>query len=883
MNIRLLILSVILLPLYISVFGQKKKVTITADISGYTGKLSVSNHAEWQGDDTLVPAVIQGKMSSSHIMGAEYLLFSNPGDAMNPNNDSIPGRRLKVWRSKAKIDNKIYTWTFETDKPCEVTNTSLLGGSYLILPGDSIHVSYDQGKYFFSGKGSAKFQVSYDANTAKESVVFPDKRGHQLDIERFLKRDKYLNEQVDKIMPILESNKSKISQLEYDWIKGKILGSIEYYRWLYFFLISKPAKDKDQILPYSTGDLNKVWDTTMYRPEALWLRSADVQNIPSVGNCSYIESFILTELLRKFNFQPKDTIYKQVVKKLTYQQLKSKYTGLFRERILCHFIEEEIIQEMGSYNWFAQSILKDYYNIPGFPAYKNWMKQWEKEHQYLSNGKDDVGNGGVPLFELQDQNGNRYSKNHFKGKLTIVNFWYSDCDPCKQTAKYLSKLQQKYKNDPNVVFLHVSVDTDKKRWEKSVREGEYVPTAGLQLFTGGLGKRHEIVKDFDVNEFPTIRIFDHNGRIVIDEADPFVNTFSEKHLDAITGNQLSKFKDGPYVFFENGKTKAYAINGTNVENLKSVARFASSTDKYDTQFSFSLQKQIAVPPAVYLAPSKMLVLSDIEGNFGGFRKLLQANNVIDENFNWTFGSGHLVFAGDMFDRGEQVTECLWLIYSLEEKSKVAHGLVHFILGNHEIMNLNGDDRYVKNKYKNTYKLLGKTLAEVYGENSELGRWLRTKNIVEKIGDNLFCHGGISRELNQTSVTIEEINRLARPHYAEKRKDYGNESINTIMSSSVGPFWYRGYYESKPAESMVDSTLQKFNVNHIVTGHTIIADTISVRFGGKVINTDTHHAAGKSEALLIENDRYYRVSHTGDKILLFKENNDLLNGKQARNH
>ena len=38
----------------------------------------------------------------------------------------------------------------------------------------------------------------------------------------------------------------------------------------------------------------------------------------------------------------------------------------------------------------------------------------------------------------------------------------------------------------------------------------------------------------------------------------------------------------------------------------------------------------------------MLVISDIEGNFEAFRKLLQGNGVIDENFNWTYGKDHLV-------------------------------------------------------------------------------------------------------------------------------------------------------------------------------------------------------------------------------------------------
>ncbi len=61
----------------------------------------------------------------------------------------------------------------------------------------------------------------------------------------------------------------------------------------------------------------------------------------------------------------------------------------------------------------------------------------------------------------------------------------------------------------------------------------------------------------------------------------------------------------------------------------------------------------------------------------------------------------------MFDRGEQVTECLWLIYSLEEKAKAVGGYVHFVLGNHEIMNLQGDFRYVQEKYKITAQVMAR--------------------------------------------------------------------------------------------------------------------------------------------------------------------------------
>ena len=92
------------------------------------------------------------------------------------------------------------------------------------------------------------------------------------------------------------------------------------------------------------------------------------------------------------------------------------------------------------------------------------------------------------------------------------------------------------------------------------------------------------------------------------------------------------------------------------------------------------------------------MISDIEGNFGAFRKLLQGNRVIDENFNWTYGKDHLVLVGDFVDRSTMVTEVLWLIYSLEEKAKAAGGYVHYILGNHEIMNMSDELDYVQERY-----------------------------------------------------------------------------------------------------------------------------------------------------------------------------------------
>ena len=64
--------------------------------------------------------------------------------------------------------------------------------------------------------------------------------------------------------------------------------------------------------------------------------------------------------------------------------------------------------------------------------------------------------------------------------------------------------------------------------------------------------------------------------------------------------------------------------------------------------------------------------------------------------------------GDVFDRGPNHLEILWLLYQLEAEAARAGGGVHLVLGNHEAMVLNGDLRYLNAKYADTARVLGKS-------------------------------------------------------------------------------------------------------------------------------------------------------------------------------
>lgn len=283
------------------------------------------------------------------------------------------------------------------------------------------------------------------------------------------------------------------------------------------------------------------------------------------------------------------------------------------------------------------------------------------------------------------------------------------------------------------------------------------------------------------------------------------------------------------------------------------------------EFTVPLKSSYKVEKSEYREPSRMFVLSDIEGQYDTLKLLLQKAGVMDKQFNWTFGKGHLVVVGDVFDRGHQVTEVLWLIYQLEDKAKKAGGYVHYILGNHELMNMNGDFRYVNPKYMELAKQSGMPYDTFYRANTELGQWLRTKNVVEKIGDYLFLHGGISQYINMWQLPLDSVNAIARRYYGWVEDSIPNPQF--LVFSDYGPMWYRGYYTTpKATEAQVDSTLKLFDVKKIVTGHTHV-ERAHYFYDGKVINIDVSHAGGASEGILIDRRKFYRLPLKGDLVPL----------------
>lgn len=96
----------------------------------------------------------------------------------------------------------------------------------------------------------------------------------------------------------------------------------------------------------------------------------------------------------------------------------------------------------------------------------------------------------------------------------------------------------------------------------------------------------------------------------------------------------------------------------------------------------------------YSNVDRVVAVSDIHGAYGAMVATFQNAGVIDENLAWSGKKTHLVITGDLLDRGPDSRQVMDLIMRLEGEAESAGGMVHQLVGNHEVMNLVGDLRYV---------------------------------------------------------------------------------------------------------------------------------------------------------------------------------------------
>ena len=334
----------------------------------------------------------------------------------------------------------------------------------------------------------------------------------------------------------------------------------------------------------------------------------------------------------------------------------------------------------------------------------------------------------------------------------------------------------------------------------------------------------------------------------------------------------ARFDDGPYLRYATDRIQArWVCDGRVIERSFPSARWPV---RVPAQCGFARPIEVRAPamPDPSTAPqgvARIAALSDIHGQYDLMVRLLRANGIVDGKLDWRFGRGHLVIVGDVFDRGGQVNQVLWLLYALEQQAREAGGGVHLLLGNHEIMVLANDLRYVNEGYLRSAAALESSYVDLYGPDSVLGRWLRGKAVIAQINDVLFVHGGIAADYFESGLDRAQYNERYRATLGTPKAVWQHDpALAALYNGKTSPIWYRGYFtDSDLRQDQVDAIAARLGVARIVVGHTSHKQVGSY-FDGRVIGVDSSIKNGENgELLWIERGKASRGTLSGKRLPL----------------
>jgi 3',5'-cyclic AMP phosphodiesterase CpdA len=171
---------------------------------------------------------------------------------------------------------------------------------------------------------------------------------------------------------------------------------------------------------------------------------------------------------------------------------------------------------------------------------------------------------------------------------------------------------------------------------------------------------------------------------------------------------------------------------------------------------------------------RVVAFADVHGAFDELTAMLRAQGLVDGALRWSGGDTRLVSLGDLVDRGADSRKVLDLLMRLEGEARAAGGSVHVVLGNHEVMNIVGDLRYVSpgeyaafaGREDDALRAAAFEAAVVrepglsregfdarfppgyfahrqaFSPDGGYGAWLLSRPFVLVVGDTAFAHGGL---------------------------------------------------------------------------------------------------------------------------------------------
>ncbi len=220
----------------------------------------------------------------------------------------------------------------------------------------------------------------------------------------------------------------------------------------------------------------------------------------------------------------------------------------------------------------------------------------------------------------------------------------------------------------------------------------------------------------------------------------------------------------------------------------------------------------AIPAKVPLSPQRIVAIGDIHGDLAAARSALRAAGAIDAADKWIGGSLVIVQTGDILDRGDDESKIIELFDRLDGDARTAGGAVIRTLGNHELMNVARDFRYVTPAGMRDF---GGERTKALDPGGAWAKRLATHNIVAIVGDTVFSHAGVSGDW----VTHVDEANLAVRCWLDGQAG-GPDAPPTVLTSDESPVWTRTYGIPDAVDcAALAGTLQKLGARRMVVGHT----------------------------------------------------------------